>query len=112
MNENKIAIIGLGSLIEVFRIFGLDVYPVRNPDEAYEIYMSLSEKEYSLIIVLESVAGKIVENLKGKGKIPLILPDTFSNRKMGEELLRDMAEKALGIDIISEGEGYYGRKNS
>jgi len=112
MFEGKVAIIGLDLLVEIFKVFGFDVFPVKNSDEAFEVYSSLSDKDYSLIIVLESVSGKIIENLKGKGKIPLILPDTFSNRKMGEELLRDMAEKALGIDIISEGEGYYGRKNS
>ncbi len=112
MNESKIAIIGLDILVEIFKVFGIDVYPVKNSDEAYEVYKSLPEKEYSLIIVLESVAGKIVENLRGREKIPLILPDTFSDKKLGEEILRGIAEKALGIDIISEGEGYYGRKNS
>lgn len=110
MFEGKVAIIGLDLLVEVFKIFGFDVFPVKNSDEAFEVYLSLSENEYFLIIILESVAGKIVENLRGKN--PLILPDTFSQEKIGEEVLKNLAEKALGIDIISEGEGYYGRKNS
>lgn len=110
MFDGKIAIIGLDLLVEVFRIFGLEVFPVKNSDEAFEVYLTLADKDYSLIIVLESVAGKIVENLRGKN--PLILPDTFSQEKIGEEVLKNLAEKALGIDIISEGEGYYGRKNS
>uniref|UniRef100_A0A7C3RM14 V-type ATP synthase subunit F n=1 Tax=Dictyoglomus thermophilum TaxID=14 RepID=A0A7C3RM14_DICTH len=103
MLEGKIAIIGLESLVEIFKIYGVDVFPVKNEKEAFDVFNRLSDKEYSLIIVLESVSGKILENVKDK--IPLILPDTFSQRKLGEEILRDMAEKALGIDILSEGEG-------
>lgn len=110
MFEGKVAIIGLDLLVEIFKVFGFEVFPVKNSDEAFEVYSSLSDKDYSLIIVLESVSGKIIENLKGKN--PLILPDTFSQEKLGEEILKNLAEKALGIDIISEGEGYYGRKNS
>ncbi|HOJ92148.1 MAG TPA: V-type ATP synthase subunit F [Dictyoglomaceae bacterium] len=110
MIEGKIAIIGLDSLVEIFRVFGLDVFPVRNADEAFEIYSNLSEDEYPVIVVLESVAGKIIEGSKKEAL--LILPDTFSDKKLGEEILRDLAEKALGIDIFAEGEGYYGRENS
>jgi len=103
MLEGKIAIIGLESLVEIFKIYGVEVFPVKDEKEAFEVFNGLSDKEYSLVIVLESVSGKIVENVKDK--ILLILPDTFSQRKLGEEILRDMAEKALGIDILSEGEG-------
>lgn len=110
MFEGKVALIGKDLLVEFFKIFGLDVFPVKDPEEAFRVYLDLSEKEYSLIIVLESVAGKILEDLKEK--TPLILPDTFSQQKLGEEVLKNLAEKALGIDIISKGEGYYGRKNS
>jgi len=110
MVEGKIAIIGLESLVEIFRIFGVDVFPVGNANEAFDVYNNLSEDEYSIIVVLESVAGKIIEN--SKKKTPLVLPDTFSNKKLGEEILRDLVEKALGIDIFAEGEGYYGRENS
>ncbi|PMQ01560.1 MAG: V-type ATP synthase subunit F [Dictyoglomus sp. NZ13-RE01] len=108
MAEGKIAIIGISDLIEIFKIFGIDAFGVANDEQALEVFNNLSNKDYKLIIVLESVSGKILEE-KTKNKI-LILPDTYSHGNIGMEMIRKQIEKALGVDIL-EGEGYYERKN-
>ncbi|MCX7845993.1 MAG: V-type ATP synthase subunit F [Dictyoglomaceae bacterium] len=109
MSEGKIAIIGFKDLIEIFKIFGVNTFEVENDMQALDIFNNLSEKEYKLVIILESVSQRIL-NQKTKKRI-LILPDTFSNFNLGMEILRKNIEKVLGVDILAEGEGYYERKN-
>jgi|YelNatPaOPRAMG01_1025707.scaffolds.fasta_scaffold00401_41 V/A-type H+-transporting ATPase subunit F len=109
MSEGKIAIIGFGDLIEIFKIFGIDTFKVENDLQAVDIFNNLSEKDYKLIIVLESISRRIID-LKTKKRV-LILPDTFSNYNLGIEIIRKNIEKSLGVDILAEGEGYYERKN-
>lgn len=108
MSEGKIAIIGFNDLVEIFKIFGVDTFSVENDAQALEVFNNLSEKDYKLIIILESVSRKILDQ-KTKKRI-LVLPDTFSNFNLGMEIIRKSIEKALGVDIL-EGEGYYERKN-
>ncbi|MCS7202207.1 MAG: V-type ATP synthase subunit F [Dictyoglomus sp.] len=109
MSEGKIAIIGFKDLIEIFKIFGVETFSVENDIQALNVFDNLSERDYKLIIILESVSQRVLEQ-KTKKRI-LILPDTFSNFNLGMEIIRKNIEKVLGVDILSEGEGYYERKN-
>lgn len=109
MSEGKIAIIGFKDLIEIFRIFGVETFIVENDSQALDIFNNLSEKDYKLIIILESVSQKILDQRTNK-RI-LILPDTFSKFNLGMEIVREKIKKVLGVDILAEGEGYYERKN-
>ncbi len=109
MSEGRIAIIGFKDLIEIFKIFGVETFSVKNDLQALDVFKNLSEKEYKLIIILESVSQKILEQ-KTKKRV-LILPDTFSHINLGMEIIRENIEKVLGVDILAEGEGYYERKN-
>ncbi|KUK03482.1 MAG: ATP synthase (F/14-kDa) subunit [Thermotoga sp. 50_1627] len=99
-------IIGPEKLVSVFAVLGVEVRPVSDAKEAFEVFTRV-QNEYSLIVVLESVAEKILQNVKED--LPLILPDTFSHEKKSEKALRKLFEKILGVDLLAEGEGYYGR---
>ncbi|HBT40062.1 MAG: V-type ATP synthase subunit F [Pseudothermotoga sp.] len=106
MSEAKMIIIGPEKLVSVFAVLGVEVRPVSDAKEAFEVFTRV-QNEYSLIVVLESVAEKILQNVKED--LPLILPDTFSHEKKSEKALRKLFEKILGVDLLAEGEGYYGR---
>lgn len=106
MYEGRMIIIGPEKLISVFSIFGVEVRPASNAQEAYDVFVKV-QGEYPLVVVLESVAEKILQNVREK--MPLVLPDTFSHEKKSEKALRKLFERILGVDLLAEGEGYYGR---
>ncbi|MEN3009194.1 V-type ATP synthase subunit F [Pseudothermotoga sp.] len=106
MFENNIAVIGPEALINIFSLFGVKIYPVSNAREAYDVFLKI-QNQHPLIIVLESVSDKVLESVREK--LPLVLPDTFCYEKKSEKTLRKLFEKILGVDLLAEGEGYYGR---
>ncbi|MGB9790938.1 V-type ATP synthase subunit F [Thermotoga caldifontis] len=106
MSEGRIAIIGPEKLVGIFSMFGVETHPVSDAKEAYDVFVKV-QNQYSLIVVLESVADKILQDVKENP--PLVLPDTFSHEKKSEKALRKLFEKILGVDLLAEGEGYYGR---
>jgi V/A-type H+-transporting ATPase subunit F len=106
MSEAKMIIIGPEKLVSIFALLGVEVRPVSDAKEAYDAFIKV-QNEYSLIVVLESVAEKILQNVKEN--LPLILPDTFVHEKKSEKALRRLFEKILGVDLLAEGEGYYER---
>lgn len=100
------AVIGPERLINIFSLFGAKIYPAPSAKEAYDVFLRI-QNQYPLIVVLESVSDKILENVKEK--LPLVLPDTFCHERKSEKALRKLFEKILGVDLFTEGEGYYGR---
>lgn len=106
MLENSMAAIGPEKLISIFSLFGVRIYPASSAKEAYDVFLKI-QSQYPLIIVLESVSDRILESMKER--LPLVLPDTFCYEKKSEKALRKLFEKILGVDLLAEGEGYYGR---
>ena len=99
----KIAVVGDKESIFGFSAIGMDIYPAYEEDEIKNIIPKLIEENYAIIYITENVsikAEKYLEKLK-KNKIPAIvtIPSNTGTTGYGEKRIKDMVQKAVGIEI-------------
>ena len=99
----KIAVVGDKESIFGFSAIGMDIYPAYEEKDVKKIIPQLIEKNYAIIYITENVsikAEKYLEKLQ-KNKIPAILtiPSNTVNIHQVENRIKDMVQKAVGIEI-------------
>ena len=99
----KIAIIGDGDSIMVFRAAGVATFPAENEGKAREVLRKVA-KDYQIIFLTEELAKPLTEFLKrfDEEAYPVILsiPSKNGSTGHGTELLKNAMERALGVDIL------------
>ena len=100
----KIAIVGDGDSIMVFKAAGVATFPASDERKARDILRRVAG-EYQIIFLTEELARPLSDFLKrfDEEPYPVILPIPSANGTSGygEELLRSAMERALGVDIFS-----------
>lgn len=99
----KIAVVGDKESIFGFSAIGMDIYPAYEEDEIRKIIPKLIEENYAIIYITENVsikAEKYLEKMQ-KNKIPAIvtIPSNIGSAGYGEKRIKDMVQKAVGIEI-------------
>ena len=99
----KIAVIGDKESILGFSAIGMDIYPAYEEDDVKNILPRLIEENYAIIYITENVSiksEKYLEKIK-KEKIPAIvtIPSNTGNLKYGQNRIKEMVQKAVGIEI-------------
>lgn len=101
--KGKMAIIGDGDSVLVFKAGGVDAFPVSNKEEAKDLLNKLS-KTYQVIFITDVIAKEIDETVKKYNTFayPIIIsvPSKSGSNGYGEDLLKKSMEKALGVDIF------------
>lgn len=99
----KMAIVGDGDSIMVFKAAGVDSFPAENAQKAREI-LRRAAKEYNIIFLTEELAKELAAFLKRFDEEPypvvLTIPSKKGSTGYGDELLRSAMERALGVDIL------------
>ena len=83
----KMAIVGDGDSIMVFKAAGVATFPAENEKKARDTLRKIA-KEYQIIFLTEELARPLGEFLKR------------FDEEHGEELLKSAMERALGVDIL------------
>ncbi len=100
----RIAVLGDRDSIYGFAALGLDVFPVLNSDEGRETLKKLSEGEYAVIYITESLAAELEHELDHFKELPLPavipIPGVTGNNGMGIKMVKKSVEQAVGSDII------------
>lgn len=100
----KIAIVGDGDSIMVFKAAGADSFPAGDAKEAREIVRKVA-REYSVIFLTEELARELGDFLKRFDEAPypavLTIPSKNGSSGYGAELVKRASERALGIDLFS-----------
>lgn len=98
----KMAIVGNGDGIMVFKAAGVATFPAENEKKAREVLRKIA-KEYQIIFLTEDLARGLTEFLKRFDEEPypvvLSIPSGESNG-YGMEILKNAMERALGVDIL------------
>ncbi len=99
----KIAVVGDKESIFGFSAIGMDVYPAYEEEDVKEIILKLKKENYAIIYITENVsikAQKYLTKLK-TNKIPAIvtIPSNTGNMNYGETRIKEMVQKAVGIEI-------------
>ncbi|MBQ7164449.1 MAG: V-type ATP synthase subunit F [Clostridia bacterium] len=99
---SKMAVIGGGEGILVFKAAGVDAYPAENEKAARDILRAVA-KDYAVIFLSEELAEKLADFLKRFNESPypaiLAIP-SGEGGGYGMEELKRASEKALGVDIL------------
>ena len=103
MTDGKIAIIGDGDSITVFRAAGVAAFPAENSAKAKEVLRRIA-KDYSIIFLKEELAKELTVFLKRFDEQPypvvLSVPSKNGSSGHGDEMLKSAMERALGVDIL------------
>ena len=99
----KMAIVGDGDSIMVFKAAGIAAFPAENEKKARETLRKIA-KEYQIIFLTEELARPLSEFLKRFDEEPypviLSIPSASGSSGYGMEILKSAMERALGVDIL------------
>lgn len=101
----KMAIVGNGDSIMVFKAAGVATFPASDEKKAREVLRKIAG-EYQIIFLAEELAKPLSDFLKRFDEEPypivMPIPTGSGDCNYGEELLRSAMERALGVDILSK----------
>ncbi len=108
MERYKVAIIGGKTSAMGFKAVGVEPYTAAVPEEGPEIWRSLPQERYAIVMITEPIYGVLLEKVPGfppQGRLPIVLviPAVTGSQGMGLEILKRKVEKAVGADIESGG---------
>ena len=99
----KMAIVGDGDSIMVFKAAGVAAFPAENENKARELLRKIA-KDYQIIFLTEELAKPLSDFLKRFDEQPypviLSIPSKNGSTGYGDELLKHAMERALGVDIL------------
>lgn len=99
----KMAIVGDGDSIMVFKAAGVDAYPAEDAAKARDVMRRIA-KNYAIIFITEELAKDLTDFLKRFDEEPypvvLAVPSKGGSTGYGEEFLKGAVERALGVDIL------------
>ena len=104
----KIAVIGDSVSVRGFKAFGLDAFPVSNPEEAASELRRLAKEDYGIIYITERFAKELRketgEYLNSRTPAVIPIPGVDGNYGVGIAGVKKAVEKAVGADILFGGE--------
>ncbi len=99
----KMAIVGDGDSIMVFKAAGVATFPAEDGKKARETLRKVA-RNYSIIFITENLAREISDFLKRFDEEPypvvLVIPSGSGSSGYGDEMLKSAMERALGVDIL------------
>jgi V/A-type H+-transporting ATPase subunit F len=103
-----VAVIGDRDSILCFKAVGVNVFPVTEPAEARKIFGELVRGNYAVIFVTEQLATELDEQIQEVAYQPLpsvvLIPNSKGTLGYGSRHIREVVRKAVGADILAEGE--------
>ena len=101
----KIGVIGARDSVLLFKAVGLDVFFEDDGEHANKTLHRLAREGYATVFVTEklfSACAETIEEYKGQAYPAIIpIPDNQGSRGLGEKMLRQNVEKAVGMDILT-----------
>ena len=101
--KGKIAIVGDGDSITVFKAAGVATFPAETEAKAREVLRKIA-REYKIIFLTEELARPLTEFLKrfDEEAYPVVLSiqSRSGSTGYGAEVLKSAMERALGVDIL------------
>ena len=100
----KIAVVGDYDSIYGFAALGLDIFPVKEPEEAKELLARLCEEEFGIIYITEALAAVLTHEIDRykSATVPAIIqiPGVSGNTGAGILGVKKSVEQAVGSDIL------------
>ena len=106
MAEGRIAFIGDADSVLGFRALGVETVVPDSKDEAREQFARLVKEKTSIIMITEDMMDNLQEQIDETVHMAIpsvvVLPGITGTRKRGEDTIRELILKAVGVDLMSE----------
>ena len=103
MVEGKLAIIGDGDSITVFKAAGVAAFPAESAEKARDTLRRIA-KDFQVIFLTEELARALSDFLKRFDEEPypvvVSIPSKNGSTGFGIEMMKSAMERALGVDIL------------
>ncbi len=107
MAEGKIAFLGDIDSVLGFRALGVETVVPENVDDARKQFERLVKEKTSIILITEDMMDSLHEQIEETvhTAIPsvVVLPGITGTQKRGEDTIRELIIRAVGVDLMSEG---------
>lgn len=104
----KLAVLGDRDSIYGYAALGMDIYPVKSPEEGAKTLKTLAEGKYAVIYVTEALQADLRAEIDSYAdeELPAIIPipGVTGNTGMGIFNVKKSVERAVGSDIIFNNE--------
>lgn len=95
--KGKIVFIGDKNSVEFFRVFGMEIFPAENSEEAEKILKNLKISDISLILITEDVFDRNKFSNLVMGKKLMVLPGLKKREGEGYKIVDELVRKATGM---------------
>jgi len=106
MADGKIAFLGDIDSVLGFRALGVETVVPKNANDAKEQFARLVKEKTSIIMITEDMMDNLHEQIEETvhAAIPsvVVLPGITGTRQRGEDTIRELIIKAVGVDLMSE----------
>ena len=100
----KIAVIGDRDSVMGFKVLGLDVFPVTDPEEGRKTLHRLAREPYAIIYITEQLASRINEEIsRYKDQLTpavILIPGKEGSLGIGMSKVSESVERAIGANIL------------
>ena len=100
----KIAVMGDRDSVMGFKVLGLDVFPVTDPEEGRKTLHRLAREPYAIIYITEQLAAKITEEIsRYKDQLTpaiILIPGKEGSLGIGMSKVSESVERAIGANIL------------
>lgn len=106
MAEGKIAFIGDADSVLGFRALGVETVVPVNSNEAREQFARLVKEKTSIIMITEDMMDNLQDQIDETVHMAIpsvvVLPGITGTQRRGEDTIRELIIRAVGVDLMSE----------
>ena len=100
----KIAVMGDRDSVMGFKVLGLDVFPVTDPEEGRRTLHRLAREPYAIIYITEQLAARITDEIsRYKDQLTpavILIPGKEGSLGIGLSKVSESVERAIGANIL------------
>ena len=106
MAEGKVAFIGDADSVLGFRALGVETVVPGSDEESKEQFERLVRERTSIIMITEDMMDNLHEQIEETVLMAIpsvvVLPGISGTQKRGEDTIRELIIRAVGVDLMSE----------
>lgn len=106
MPDGRIAFLGDTDSVLGFRALGVETVVPGSPEDARDEFRRLVKQETSVIMITEDLLDilqeQIDETMNRAVPAVVVLPGIVGTRQRGEDTIRELIIRAVGIDLMAE----------
>jgi V/A-type H+-transporting ATPase subunit F len=106
MTDGRTAFLGDADSVLGFRALGVETYTPQDRDGARKTFQRLVKEKVSVIMITEEMLEQLQDLVSDTLDLPVpavvVLPGVSGSRRRGEDAIRALIIKAVGVDLMSE----------